>query len=107
MGPGCWVSASAFGSPAIGTFGSSGANSLLGPGYFQIDLSLSRQFKLLENQSLEFRVDAFNVINEVNFSTPVTALNSPNFGHITSDILAPGSASGDPRILQLSLKYAF
>jgi hypothetical protein len=107
QGANCWITAGAFGSPVTGTFGNSGANSLLGPGYFQIDVSLSRRFILHENHSLEFRADAFNLLNGVNFSIPVTTLNSSNFGHITSDITAPGSASGDPRIMQMSLKYAF
>ncbi len=104
----CWLAKSAFAAPAEpGTFGSSGANSLLGPGYFQVDLSLSRKFVLHESHTLEFRADAFNIENRVNLSIPVTTLNSSNFGRVTSDITAPGSASGDPRIMQLSLKYAF
>jgi hypothetical protein len=106
-GPNCWISPGAFIAPATGTFGDSPNNSLVGPGYFQIDASLSRRFVLHENHTLEFRADAFNVLNGVNFSTPVNTLNASNFGRITSDITAPGSASGDPRILQLSLKYAF
>jgi hypothetical protein len=103
----CWINPSAFGSPANGTFGTSAANSLAGPGYFQIDLSLSRRFILHEQHSLEFRADVFNVENRVNLSTPVTTLNASNFGRITSDVTAAGSSSGDPRIMQLSLKYAF
>lgn len=105
--PNCWLSPSAFSAPAPGTFGSSGANSLLGPGYVQVDVSLSRRFTTFEKQSLEFRADAFNLLNHPNFSIPVTTLNSANFGQITSDITAAGNASGDPRILQLSLKYLF
>jgi hypothetical protein len=105
----CWLNPSplVFAAPTAGAFGSSGANSLLGPAYFQIDLSLSRKFMLHENHSLEFRADVFNIENRANFSIPVTTLNATNFGRITSDITAPGSASGDPRIIQLSLKYAF
>jgi hypothetical protein len=107
QGPNCWLLSSAFGSPTNGSFGSSGANSLKGPGFFQVDVSVSRRFHLYEHHTLEFRADIFNVPNHVNFSIPVTTLNSGNFGKITSDVLAPGSASGDPRIIQLSLKYAF
>ena len=107
QGPNCWVSAAAFGSPATGTFGNLGSNSLIGPGYIQLDASLSRRIVLHENHTLEFRLDAFNVFNHVNFSTPVSTTSASNFGHITSDITAPGSSSGDPRILQISAKYAF
>ena len=105
----CWLNPSpaVFAAPANGNFGNLGMNSLVGPAYFQIDLSLSRRFLLRERHSLEVRADVFNVENRVNLSTPVTTLNASNFGRITSDITAPGSAAGDPRIMQLSLKYAF
>jgi hypothetical protein len=99
--------ATAFGSPATGTFGNLGSNSLIGPGYVQIDVSASRRIVLHENHTLELRLDIFNVLNHVNFSTPVTTMNAANFGHITSDITAPGSSVGDPRILQISAKYMF
>jgi hypothetical protein len=98
---------SAFANPATGTLGSSGANSLLGPGYFQVDVSLSRKIRITERQSFEIRADAFNIANRVNLNLPNTTLNGVNFGKITSDITAVGSASGDPRILQMAVKYAF
>ena len=107
QGPNCWLNASVFAAPASGTFGSSGANSLQSARFLQVDVSFSRRFTLVEHHTLEFRADVFNVPNTVNFNIPVTTLNSSNFGKITSDVTAPGSASGDPRIIQLSLKYAF
>jgi hypothetical protein len=103
----CWLVPGAFGAPAAGTFGNLQSNGLTGPGYFQIDLSLSRRFAVYEHHTLEFRADVFNIENRVNLSTPVSTLNANNFGRITTDITAPGSSSGDPRIMQLSLKYAF
>ena len=33
---------------------------------------------------MQFRAEAFNVFNRVQLSNPVSALNSPNFGLITS-----------------------
>ncbi len=104
----CWISASAFAAPATGTFGDSGAYSLVGPAYFQVDISLSRKFPIWrDRQTLEVRADVFNIANRVNLSNPVSTLTAPNFGKITSDITATGSASGDPRIIQLSMKYQF
>ncbi|MGB6945974.1 MAG: TonB-dependent receptor [Bryobacteraceae bacterium] len=103
----CWILPTAFADAATGTLGSSGANSLLGPGYFQVDVSLSRKIRITERQSIEIRADAFNIANRVNLNLPNTTLNGVNFGKVTSDITAVGSASGDPRILQLALKYAF
>ena len=50
-------------------------------------------------RQVQFRAEVFNVLNRVHLSNPVSALNSPNFGLITS--------AGDPRIIQLALKNMF
>jgi hypothetical protein len=88
-------------------------NNVQGPGYLQIDASLSRTFSIKENQRLQVRAEAFNVPNRLNPSAPNTTLSSPNFGRITSDIsvskggLAAGPSGGDPRVFQFALKYIF
>jgi len=95
----CWMSSSAFASPATGTLGNMGINTLQGPGYFDVDLALSRRFNVRERQTLEIRGEAFNIQNRVNFLNPTGATNSSNFGKIQTDIA--------PRILQLAAKYVF
>ena len=70
-----------------------------GPGYFDVDLAVSRQFKLLERLTLQARVEAFNVLNHPNFGLPVGNISSANFGQITS--------ASDPRIMQASMKLIF
>lgn len=109
----CYLNPLSFLAATTGTFGNLGANSLFGPSYFQVDLSLSRRFVVHERHSLEFRADVFNFENRVNLGFPVsTPLTTSNFGKITGDITATGSGAagtttGDPRTMQLSLKYAF
>jgi hypothetical protein len=95
----CWMSLSAFAAPATGTFGSAGVDSLSGPGFFEVDVALSRRFKIREQQNLEIRAEAFNIQNKANFLNPTAAMNSSNFGKIQTDI--------SPRIMQFALKYAF
>jgi hypothetical protein len=95
----CWMNLSAFQSPAPGTLGDLGNNSLIGPGYFDIDLALSRRFKIRERQSVEVRGEAFNIQNRVNYLNPTALTNSSNFGKILTDV--------SPRILQFAVKYAF
>ena len=105
----CWLNASAFGSPAGGTLGNLGINNLTGPGYFDLDLALSRRFKIRERQSIEIRAESFNLENRANFLNPAAAslvggtvnnaLNSSTFGKIQSDV--------SPRIMQFAIKYAF
>ena len=53
-------------------------------------------FKIVNH--LEFRFEAFNLFNRVNLNNPTTTRSSTLFGRITS--------AGDPRILQLGLRYA-
>ena len=109
----CYLNPAAFVAAATGTLGNLGANSLYGPSYFQVDISLSRRFVVHERHSLELRADVFNIENRVNLSFPVsTPITTSNFGKIVSDITATGSGAagtttGDPRTMQLSLKYAF
>ena len=82
-----------------------------GPGFFDVDVALSRRFPITERQSLEIRWETFNVENRVNFVNPGTAgiaavgtsntvLGSgPTFGMISSDVA--------PRIMQFAVKYVF
>ena len=93
------MSSSAFASPAAGTLGNQGINTLQGPGYFGVALALSRRFTVREKHTVDLRVEAFNVQNRVNFLNPTAATNSTNFGKIQTDIA--------PRILQLAAKYVF
>ena len=66
--------------------------------------SLARNslLEIREKQTLEFRAEAFNVLNHVNFLDPTATaltLTSSSFGQIQT--------ANDPRILQLALKYLF
>lgn len=94
-----WLNPAAFTANPLGTFGDAGAYSLVGPHYFDIDLGVSRYFKVRESQRLEARFEAFNVLNHVNFNSPVASEQNAHFGQITS--------AADPRILQFAMKYDF
>ena len=96
---GNYMSSAAFRLPALGTFGSVGRSSILGPGTWQFDVALSRTFKLRETQKVEFRAEAFNVTNAVHFNNPTTDFDSNTFGQVTT--------ARDPRIMQFALKYLF
>ena len=83
------------------------ANSIRGPGIFQLDTGLTRKFAIREGQSVEFRAEAFNLTNHVNPNNPSLLLNSQTFGKITSAGDPRITGPGDPRIMQLALKYVF
>ncbi len=115
-----WLNPAAFGLPALGTYGNLGYNSLKGPGVFQLNLALSRNFPMGERRSFQLRGEAFNLPNHLNPFTPgIGPINgtlfggqvnfaSANFGQITSDISGNnGLLGGDYRVIQLALKFIF
>jgi len=83
----------------LGTFGNAGHYSLRGPGYFDIDVAVTREFHLIEKLTLHARGEAFNVLNHPNFGLPNGNIASAAFGQITTAF--------DPRILQGSVKLVF
>jgi outer membrane receptor protein involved in Fe transport len=73
----------------VATDGDSPRNFLYGPGYWTVDLGLSRDFRLTERVSLRFRAEATNAFNHVNLGTPGASVpangtTSASFGVITS-----------------------
>ena len=94
-----WFNTMAFQSPLPGTYGNCGEGVIRAPGLENFDLSLFRNIRLLERATLQFRAEAFNAFNHVNFNAPVANVNDPNFGRITA------AASG--RIMQFGLKLVF
>jgi hypothetical protein len=105
-----------------GTYGNLGYSNLKGPGVFQLNLALSRNFAIRENQFLQVRAEAFNLPNHLNPFTPgvapigggnpgyggVLLYTSPNFGQITNDVSGnSGLQSGDYRVVQLAMKFIF
>jgi len=71
----------AFAIPAPGEFGNAGRNTIPGPSRFGVDLAFGRSFLLDESRRrLEFRVEARNVFNQVNFTNINTVVNASNYG---------------------------
>jgi hypothetical protein len=94
-----WLNAAAFSTPGVGTLGNAGPGILVGPGNWTLDAGLTRTFGITENQQLEFRAEANNVLNHTNLNNPNTSVGNANFGRITG--------TGDPRIMQFAVKYLF
>ncbi|MEO7145783.1 MAG: carboxypeptidase regulatory-like domain-containing protein, partial [Bryobacteraceae bacterium] len=96
-----WFNTAAFTPNAPGTFGTLGRNTEIGLGFADLDVSLFKDFAMpySERHKVEFRAEFFNTLNRVNLGNPTTAYSSSLFGRITS--------AGDPRILQLALRYSF
>ncbi|HVD93693.1 MAG TPA: TonB-dependent receptor [Vicinamibacterales bacterium] len=79
--------------------GNAGRNSIRGPGFASTDLSLFKNVELGGARRIQLRVEAFNLFNQAHFNNPSGAINTPNFGKITS--------AQDGRVMQLGIKYLF
>jgi hypothetical protein len=89
-----------FATPATGTFAPNrGLRNIVGPGTWQWDASISRIFRIDENQRIEARVEAYNVSNSFRPQNPSTSLTGGTFGQINNSQAA--------RDLQFALKYVF
>ena len=97
-----YFNTAAFVQNALGTYGDTKRDFMVGPGYADLDFSIIRSFPFMirdTQNTIQFRAESFNLANRVNFSNPTNPVSSSAFGTIT--------AANDPRILQFALKYTF
>lgn len=93
-----WINPSAYAIPPPYTFGNLGRYSLLGPGFFDWDAGIYKNFPINEGkQSIQFRSEFFNFPNTHNFGCINTTLTSSNFGQ-------SGCTQQGARIIQFALK---
>ncbi len=84
---------------APGTYGNLGRNAFRGRNSYQFDAQISRIFPVHERLNATLRIEAFNVLNHPNFSTPTASTASSTFGQVSS--------AGAARIFQGSVKFNF
>jgi outer membrane receptor protein involved in Fe transport len=100
---------SAFGRPAVGTFGNLKRNALQGPGYWRVDASLVKELPLAAKLRAELRVDVVNLFNHVNLGLPDREIGTPtdprpDAGRISST----ANLGTDPqRNLQFAVRLTF
>ncbi len=96
---------SVFSKPAIPqgasyAYGDAGRNIAVGPGFINVDASLSKEIALESRYRLQLRAEAFNGMNSVHYTNPDGSMSSPTFGQINSTM-------GDQRRAQLAAKFIF
>jgi hypothetical protein len=109
---GClYLNKAAFAPQPLGTVGNLGWNNITGPGYWDMDLALSREFRLRERQNLQVRADAFNISNSFVPSLASTAAPIspavPAFAALNSSQFAQILTGYPTRKIQFALKYTF
>jgi hypothetical protein len=98
--PARWFNTNAFALNAVGTWGDAGRNTFYGPGITNVDASIIRNFRLPASKTLQFRLEAFNVLNNPVWNDPNTTLTSPLYGSITT-------TRKPMREVQLGVKFVF
>ncbi len=110
---GCYfVNGSAIVAPAQGTFGNMTRNELRGKPFGIWNASVTKDWKIKERLTTQFRAEFFNLINSTLYSGVGVSLGNPkSFGQATStpDVNKsnPVVGSGGPREIQLGLKFLF
>jgi hypothetical protein len=133
--PNRWFDPSQFVLAPIGTLGNLGRDTLRGPDFYNTDLALTKDTKIRESLSLQFRAEVFNLFNHVNYGTPIMNDGTANlFSGFTKapvvngapTVLIPGANNpngvraipnpnagrilydlGTPRQIQFALKLIF
>jgi hypothetical protein len=103
--------------PRAWQFGNAGIRLpyLRGPGFWNLDSSLFKQFRLGESRAFEFRWEVFNTLNHMNLANPNTSFCLPALSDGSTDLVhQAGCQFGritniqtDPRAMQFSLKFIF
>jgi hypothetical protein len=100
-----WFNTSCFTLQPLGTYGNAGRDTIIGPNLWNLDNSLAKDFRVKEAATIQFRAEAFNILNHPSFQNPNTtifagtALNA-SAGKITA-------TNSQPRQVQLALKVLF
>ena len=104
IGPGqLFFDTSVFSAPAQNTWGNMKRNdSINGPGFWNVDLSVAKRFRLSERFTAELRADAFNAFNHANFGNPNATLGSATFGQVTGT-----NGSYAPRLVRFGARLMF
>ena len=110
-----WFNPAAFASPAPGTVGNLGRDTLTGPGLSELDLSAAKTTTIHERLQAQFRAEFFNILNHSNFSTPNPVVYSTGptpSSPATASALSPTAGvitatSTTSRQIQFGLKLLF
>ena len=97
-----WFNLAAFAPNGPGSWGDTPKGYLRGPGFQNVDLAVSRNLHIGNGRQIELRMEAFNLFDIENWANPTVQIGSSNAtnGRVTN-------TTGDPRIMQFAIKYAF
>jgi hypothetical protein len=118
-----YINPFAFALPA-GNFGNLGRNAVYGPGFWNIDFSVTKDTNLTERLNLQLRAEFFNIFNHPQFALPSGVITPANPGDTLQTALSncpgcsssstpdvaqgnPGLGGGGPRVIQFAARFQF
>jgi hypothetical protein len=99
LNPGAFSDVSTAAGVTVPRFGTSGRNSVRGPGIFNLDVSIKRTIHIYESLALDLMGESFNVTNTPQFANPSSNIAAGGFGVITT--------SNSNRTLRVSGRLSF
>jgi hypothetical protein len=95
-----WFNTAAFAAPPLLAFGSAQEGAIRGPGRINFNLQMYKNFRLpREGMYVRFGAEFYNAFNHTQFHDVNTSFGAAQFGQVTD--------AYDPRVIELSLKFAF
>ena len=106
--PNNYINVNCFSFPALGTLGNLGRNTLRGPAFDDLDFSLFKNVNLhQERYKLQFRAEAFNILNHANFGVQTTAVFNGSGVPLASAGVLQQPTLTTSRQIQLGVKFVF
>jgi outer membrane receptor protein involved in Fe transport len=100
-----------------GNFGDLGRDAIYGPGFWNIDFSITKNTNITERLALQLRAELFNIFNHPQFALPGGSISAGSplaecsgcFSTSTPDVAQgnPGLGGGGPRVLQFAARFQF
>src|SRR4051812_37215018 len=94
-----WFDTSVFAAAPDTRRGNAGVGIVQGPHFYRWDLSARKKFYVVGHRTIEFRADAFNAFNRINYNNPQMTVTNSDFGSITT--------AKTPREIQFSFRFEF
>jgi hypothetical protein len=106
--PSNYIRTECFSWPKLGQLGNLGRNTLRGPGLEDFDYSIFKNWRLWrEGTTLQFRAEAFNLLNHANFQAPKTKIFDGSGNVISNAGQLPSPTATSEREIQFGLKLNF
>lgn len=102
-----WFNVNAFAPPQKWAYGNSQRNSVFGPGFWNWDLGVQKNFSITEKVRLQLRADGLNALNHFNLGNPSATIPNTRDGGLADPRAGKIFSGSGSRVIQLGLKLMF